>query len=392
MAAVVLTRVVVGALLAVLVGCGAAPEPPPSFAPPRWSEQDRSELPAELASLYVRAAIGWDGGLLVAGDYPEPALFSSPDGRKWTEQAPEGFGDHLRGQPFAAYGSTAYVLGGAAGEVAVWRTEDGTTWQRTPLPYGDLDDPFMAIAAGPHGVLVVGSDGFDYAAGLEAEHTPEDFFGFEFWHSADGEEFRYAGDLTLARTVIGITPRVVATDDGFLLHDSGAYGVDVFREDTPLYRSTDGESWQYVGDGLPIGTRLAVGRAGSLTFVLGQSPSGLYARYRRDGDSGWSDGAIDLGRLPDDAVVPATGQWPTAVHPWGTGFIAIGRTERGEAGLVWSSPDGITWTRSPVRGSGFDRLAELVAVASSRGETLLFGLEGFPPDVRVHLWRAGPSG
>ncbi|NUT46826.1 MAG: hypothetical protein HOV94_05820 [Saccharothrix sp.] len=392
MAAVVLKRCAVGALLTVLAACGAAPEPPPSFAPPQWSELDRSGLPPKLASLYVRDAIGWDGGLLVAGDFPEPALFSSADGREWTEQAPEGFADYLRGRPFAAYGSTAYVLGGAPGRVAVWRTEDGRTWQRSPLPHGDRDDPFMAIAAGPHGVLVVGSDGFDYDAGMEAEHTPEDFYGFEFWHSADGEEFRYAGDLSLAREVGDLSPRVVATEDGFLLHDSGAYASGVFREDTPLYRSTDGEVWDYVGEGLPIGSRLAAGRAGGLTFVLGQSPDGLYARYRRDGDSGWSDGSVDLGRLPDGGVVPGDRQRVTAVHPWGRGFVAVGGTDLGEAGLVWWSPDGVTWIRMSVRDNGFDRVNEVVAVASSRGRAVLFGVAGFPPDSALHLWGAEVSG
>jgi hypothetical protein len=375
--------------LVLLVSCTTTTAPPASSPElPRWSARDSAELPAKLASRYVRAAIGWNGGLLVGAEYPEPALFASPDGSQWTEQAPEGFDKYLRGQPFAAYGPTAFVLGSGLGEVVVWRTEDGTTWERAALPDSDREDPFMAIAAGPHGVLVVGSDWFDYNAGLEAEHTPDDFFGFEFWHSADGRSFRYAGTLSLARDVGGVFPRVVATEDGFLLHnfDSGT----VFDDDTPVFRSTDGAAWESTGDGLPTGSRLAAGRAGDLIFVLGQDVNGrLFARHRRDGDSTWSSGVIDLGRMPDAGVVPRDQQRPILVHPWGSGFMAVGGTTGAtNVGVVWTSPDGVTWTRMPVRDNGFDQVVKLMAVASSRGVTYLFGVTDHPPAQRVRLWQA----
>ncbi|MFD1149960.1 hypothetical protein [Saccharothrix hoggarensis] len=388
-------------LVVFLAACTPAPKAVPvSFDPPRWSAHDRSELPARLATAYVAAAVGWVGGLLVAADFPEPVLFASPDGDRWTEQAPAGFERYLRGQPMATHGSTAYVLGGGPGEIAVWRTGDGTTWDRTVLPDRDPDpvrdpdgdtapdsegeQPFAAIAAGPHGVLVVVPDGFE----LEFERAPGDFSGFDVWHSADGRSFRHTGSVPLDRESAILQPAVTATADGFLLHDTD----DPFRDDTPLFRSADGVDWEPVGDGLPLGSRLTAGRIGDLTFVLGrETDDALYARYRRDGDDTWHAGHTDLGRLPDAGVVARDQQWITSVRQWGGGFLAVGRTEHGAGGLVWTSPDGIRWTRMPVRDNGFEGIYEMRAVASSRGRTYLFGTAGFPPDQQLFVWRAEGS-
>lgn len=395
--ATVLTRGGVAALCALLIACTPGPGPQPSFTPPRWTTQAHPDVPAKLVSLGVEAAIGWDGGLLVAGELPEPALFLSTDGRQWVERSlPHGVSDHLRGQPFAAHGPTAYALGSVQGRMQVWRTEDGTTWERTPLPFSDGDQSTAfatAIAAGPRGVLVARADQYDHGVEPGAAHSPRDSYGFEFWHSADGRVFRHAGTLPLAREAGFLMPAVVATHDGFLLHDSDAYAEGAYRDDTPMYRSEDGEDWEHIGEGLPIGSRLAAGRTGDLTFVLGDARgSGLDARYRRDGERSWRSGSIDLGILPDAGVRPRGQQRVTLAHPWNGGFLAAGTTTEGErCGLVWTSPDGITWTRVPVRDNGFDQDVELAAVASSRGTTVLVGMVGIWPDHEVRIWRAGGS-
>ncbi|MGW4112149.1 hypothetical protein ACWEFJ_14845 [Actinosynnema sp. NPDC004786] len=366
--------------LLLLTGCAAAPAPTP-FEVPRWSPHDPGELPPALASLYVLDAAGWDGGLLVAGEYAAPALFTSPDGHAWTARAPEGFSLFLRGRSVAAHASAAYVLGGSRDEVVVWRTEDGERWERSPLPDSARDDPFMTIAAGPRGVVVIGYD--HPAMGLGATDDPDGFQGFRVWHAEDGRSFGQA--VTIADDEpAGVLPRLTATQDGFLLHDS-----DLGLSDgTPLFRSADGTTWTYIGDGLPQGYRDATGRIGSLTFVLGRDADGLHARYRRDDEPGWSAGSIDLGRLPDAGVTDRDHQWAVDAHPWGRGALAIGRTDDGAAGLVWTSPDGITWTRMPVRDHGFDRLAEVPAVASTRDRTFLFGVVDSPPNQELRLWSA----
>jgi hypothetical protein len=252
----------------------------------------------------------------------------------------------------------------------------------------------MAITAGPHGVLVVGTNGFDYDAGMDAKHTPEDFYGFEFWYSPNGREFSYAGGLSTPREVDSITPRVVATRDGFLLHDDARYyGADTYRNDTPMYQSEDGENWEYIGKGLPIGYRFAAGRTGDMTFMLGAAEgTGLYARYRRDNDREWHEGSIDLGKLPDAGVQPRSQQQPMLIHPWQGGYLAIGRTLSDPLGVVWTSPDGVNWTRMPVRDNGFDKVANLVAIASSRTTTVLFGISGTAPNQQIRLWRTDRPG
>ncbi|MFI9009602.1 hypothetical protein ACIGNX_20470 [Actinosynnema sp. NPDC053489] len=45
-----------------------------------------------------------------------------------------------------------------------------------------------------------------------------------------------------------------------------------------------------------------------------------------------------------------------------------------------------------MRDSGFDRLAELTAVASTRDRAFLFGAVGFPPAQQVHVWSAPLNG
>jgi hypothetical protein len=328
---------------------------------------------------------------MLVSNLPYPVAFVSTDGRRWDLRLlPGGAAESLIAAPFAACRDTVYAVNADAGGLVVWRTRDGKAWDDRRLPGSGLvgDHTLVTIAAGPRGVLVArANQDFTLPAGLPDK---EALFGFESWYSPDGENFRRNGLLPLPHTV-SLEPGLVATQDGFLLHDTDAGSEGIYRSDTPLYQSPDGRHWTHIGDGLPKGSRHAVGRTGDLTFVLGQTADGrVAAHYKRDGETRWRSGSIDPGALPDAGVRPADQLRISFVHPWKDGYLAVGTTTTAQlTALVWTSPDGIAWTRMPVRDNGFDNDVRLSAIASSRGKTVLFGMSGISSsNTTVRLWEA----
>lgn len=379
-----LTAALVSALLA---GCTSPPVAPPAFAPPVWRMTESADL--ARPGLTVFAAVGWDGGMMFATDRPYPVVFHSADGRRWdTRLLPGGAVESLSAQPFAAYREFAYVVSADADGLAVWQTRDGRRWDERRLPDSGMHDGHhvVTVAAGPRGVLVVRAHSTHAGSGLP------DYDGFESWHSADGGVFQRTGLLRLPDRAIDLTPGVVATERGFLLHDTAFANDGPPREDTPLYQSTDGTNWTHVGEGLPQGSRHAVGRAGDTLFVLGKTGDArLSVHYRRDGDDRWLPGSIDLGALPDAGVRPADQLRVSFVHPWEGGHVAVGTTASPPwEGIVWASPDGVTWSRMPVRENRFDGDVRLAAMATSGDKTVLFGMieVSSPLSALVRLWEA----
>jgi hypothetical protein len=94
-------------------------------------------------------------------------VFISKNGHDWRVAAPKGviaFAAGL-GRMAAGYGAAGYLLGWTSRGLTVWRTEDGERWETIPLELGNLKltsrlDLKATITAGPHGVIVVGSDNF----------------------------------------------------------------------------------------------------------------------------------------------------------------------------------------------------------------------------------------
>jgi hypothetical protein len=350
---VVLTarRAAVLALLALVASCGG-----PEFAAPTWNAPAPAEVPEGVTSLSARAA-GWDGGMIVAGaNQVVPQPITSTDGHTWLQGSHEGLSQLAHG-PLAGFGPAGYLLGSTADGPAVWRTEDGSEWVRARLPGGMRDDLHLSIAAGPRGVVVAGYD--------RTSSADTAFDGYRVWFSPDGKAFDRTAVVPVPQVVESVAPRVTATHDGFLLEGRGTGLV--------LFSSADGLRWQDITAGLPNAMLDAVGRSGGTTvavstwFDTDDTGPGLTAWYRHDGDSTWTTGTIDLGKLPDLAVAPRTRQRVLDVQAWGDGgFIAVGGTEEGtRSGAAWTSPDGQEWTRMSVRDNGFNQVPMVVAALAN---------------------------
>jgi hypothetical protein len=102
----------------------------------------------------------------------------------------------------------------------------------------------------------------------------------------------------------------------------------------------------------------------------------------------WRVGTIDVGRLPDAGVVPRTKLTVRSVLPWRDGFLAVGTASQGGAGIVWTSPDGSTWTRMPVRANGFDQVGYLFAAVSTGRGAFVLGLDRDLTGQNLTAWPA----
>ena len=352
-----------------LTSCTSTNETPKIVEPQRWSKVD-SDLPANVD---VAELAGWNAGL-VASSRPSAQpqasrIYTSANGEQWQPSSLEGLSNFNDRGALAGHAAAAYVLGTTARGVEVWRTEDGSRWERNPLSGTLITDRRVSIAAGPRGVVVAGPS----RAPGNTNSTKLD--GFRVWFSPDGRKFDRMIVIPVKIDKLGGTPHVAATREGFLLDFPDSSGP----ASTTVFASDDGQTWKSVGDGLPANIGKVTNRSGSTTVALTRVPLDgtdfeVQSWRRSDGDD-CQRGTVDLGRLPDLGVVPRALLFPAGMDAWGTGYIAYGRAgaPRESVGVMWTSSDGLIWSRTPVRGNGFDAVRVIHALTFSRNETFILG-------------------
>ncbi|WP_199440177.1 hypothetical protein [Umezawaea beigongshangensis] len=362
------TCVVLAALL-LAVSCTPDPGPAePVERSPRWTALGRVWSSADSGLSSYGAAAGWDGGVALLTGTDPPTVLVSSDGRAWTVAELEGLAGVVSGTGVAGHGSTVHVLGTTADGAAVWHSRDGRDWSATPVP-DTGGDQHLGIAAGPRGVVVAGTR----PAGVLGAGA-----GLRVWYSPDGVSFDKTVRTPSADVFEGMAPQVVATADGFLLLPSPASGTPA------VHSSTDGLHWQDIGAGLSEDSSGAAARSGSTTVVFADD---LTVRYRRDDDPVWRSGVVDVGHLPDAGVAPREYQQVVSVRPWHDGFLALGVThQEPTTAATWTSPDGATWTRAPVRDNHFDDVDRFVAAVTTTTATFLLGVEGGFGSSELHVW------
>jgi hypothetical protein len=374
-----LTRLGPLGLVFLVAACSAGPQPVKhnvAFEPPRWT---RVQPTAPVGQGDQGQLAGWNGGYLLVSGQPV-GVRSSVDARHWHPVTPTGLtalmDPSAHGRMTAGYGPAAYVAGWSSSELAVWRTTDGAHWQETPLDvaglaYHDSLDLDVSIAAGPRGVIVVGSDAV----------TPQSFQGFYVWRSTDdGRTFgqttwvpMYGQASQSGFVTIGA---VQETPSDFLV--SGDNDGKKF-----ILSSADGIHWT----SLPAAGAIADtyvdtpidGNASTVVaFNWNPQPGQPLAVYLRRNT--WHSSTVDPGLLPDAGVVPGNQRTVNSIVSWGTGFIAIGNVNTGIqfSGMVWYSVNGSQWVRQPVRANGFDAVGQFLDAAVSKGKVLLvaFPVEG----------------
>jgi hypothetical protein len=314
-----------------------------------------------------------------------------------------------------AYGPAGYVAVGqdvaeSGDRPAMWLSEDGRTW--VPLA---LDESVFAggwpesISYGPDGYVVVGSG----ATVERPDGTSYWSWQASAWFSADGTAWSRAeveGDLTLGEGDCCVEmARVTYGAAGFV-----AIGWDDFgalANKAAVWLSVDGRSWSRVAHDPDVFGPLDVGEEDGwfeMHSVTWGSPG-----YVATGNVDWGRGQ------PKWAGVwfsPNGIDWslneqeefrrdPIAVYPndaaWGDGgYILIGREYELNVAAIWTSPDGLAWTRVPgdpdVFGCNCD-LEDAYQAMFDAGRYYVFGVHSWttpepePDVVEPILWYADIS-
>ncbi|HSG80304.1 MAG TPA: hypothetical protein VLD62_12035 [Acidimicrobiia bacterium] len=257
-------------------------------------------------------------------------------------------------------------------DAAVWVSVDGSTWQRVPHDEEALGGPgsqdmLDVVEAGP-GLVAVGIVDHAYWGGRRAP-----------WEVRPGE-----GPL-------GSLP-------GYR-HEEGRDDIDA-----AVWVSEDGITWERVGDpnavfsGPAYGSAPEAGDQGMEAVAVGKGLIVAVGSAHEDAAVWVSTDGYDWQRIPhDDAVFGGmSGQWMHDVTFTGERFIAVGTDlacpecidRFAPQAAVWTSEDGITWSRVPrdpeVFGAGPDGFAMLTMWSVTATDTgyVAAGMS----DSRMPLW------
>ncbi len=228
------------------------------------------------------------------------------------------------------------VAGGPAGFVAVgwifqgfhgvaWHSADGSTWAMD----GQLAENTIlsAVAADSHRYVAVGLNGKGATA----------------WSSTDGVAWQQTPSADAFAAIPLRLTSVVRWSGGFAA--AGYEGSEFGSATAAFWISADGVTWRRA----PASAQLADARAWSIA----SGDLGLVAV----GTSGPADApgpvvvwtspdGLNWTRVPDTQLFAGARARTIASVPR-IGFVVAGETLAGDIGVVWTSPDGISWTRAP---------------------------------------------
>ena len=260
-------------------------------------------------------------------------------------------------------------------DAAVWTSVDGVTWNRIPHDesvFGGAEDQVMRI-------VIEGGPGLVAVAGDESRGD----FDAAVWTSVDGVAwsrvphdeavFGGAGFQEILNVTVG-GPGLVAVG----LDESGG------DRDATVWTSTDGLIWSHVRH-----DEVIFGGAGHQhMFSVAVGGPGLVA-VGVDGSAGDRDGAVwaspdgfSWTRIPDDnAALSGPGdQEMMSVTVGGPGLVAVGSdgSDGDFNAAVWTSVDGIVWTRVPHDESIFGGagIQAMVSVTVRGSDLVAVGVDG----------------
>jgi hypothetical protein len=274
----------------------------------------------------------------------------------------------------------------------VFVSENGVDWTRLAA-----DDPALTtgtvlifgVAAGGPGLVAGGMSCEDAEFPCLAGPYPT------AWTSTDGTAW--------TRTVVEQGVDFGAIND-VLVTDHGIIAVGGFAEPTPeggttssgvVWLSTDGTDWSRVWQG--AGVPVAEFGSGPGPEVLALGPDGLIVgagwAFNESGEgvaAVWvSSNAVDWTRVDPESVEFTSDTGHDAIISdivWGpAGFVAIGGD--GSRAAVWTSTDGLAWTRIDTTQAPIGSEAPLSAIAALDGGYVAAGPNGFAD---FDVWAESP--
>jgi hypothetical protein len=319
-------------------------------------------------------------GFLDTPKGPRAAVWASIDGRRWTLVAnfPSGDGSVVRS---IASGKNGLVAVGVAGrEAAAWRSADGLAWQRGPSS-ASLSGPqpleFLSVSATARGYAAVGYEGPSVGAARPA-----------FWFSPDG--IRWERGSAPDGTTVGRAEAVAVAGD--VIVAVGTAGTTEQPTGGLAWTSRDGRAWLTVEDARPFegGKPHGVSAASAGFIAVGANLDNTKAIVWRSPDDGrtWA-------RVSD---APSLDNYGLAIEMRdvtlaGSTYIAVGHLLFGtqySSGVIWSSPDGTSWTRSP--DTPMFQQAKAVAVVGDGRRAVAVGFYGAPDFFIPTIWFSPPGG
>lgn len=316
----------------------------------------------------VSGCAGGDGSDAAPSATPRDGV--AMDGTSWTRVADP---DAVFGTPeqeivrlsHVAAGGPGYVAVGTYGQgqhgehgtvAAAWTSEDGSTWERVPhddAVFGGFGPgrftAASAVTTGGPGLVAVGVE-------LDAETLVA-----VAWLSEDGEEWtRVEVDDPRSRGATDLDLHaIVDSDEGMVAVGIERGGPAGAPEYPAAWRSSDGVDWK----GVTLAPAAEAAAWGYLSTVVAHDGQVIAAGAIEGPDGrGWvatvwhGTAAEGLTRIPHDDEVfghddNAT-MYDVAVTSSGL-LVAVGERVPGPdgptpmrfIGTVWTSPDGLTWTR-----------------------------------------------
>ncbi|MGH2406987.1 MAG: WD40/YVTN/BNR-like repeat-containing protein [Candidatus Limnocylindrales bacterium] len=214
-------------------------------------------------------------------------------------------------------------------QAAIWTSNDGFSWRLAsdfPVADGTLAD---AIASSPRGLLAGGADGRKAAA----------------WRSTDGVAWAQVDGGTAFSDPAAPLQISAVTAWGTGWVAAGYLGTYAGPLRAAFWTSPDGIAWQRVGDAgeFTDGRVNALTKLGTRLVAVGGT--GTY--NARTGGTAWTsdDGGASWSRSPSSPDLQAGVLW--GVAPGGPGLVAVGSDPDDRKAMVWTSTDGVAWTRVP---------------------------------------------
>lgn len=333
--------------------------PAPAPLPIDWSSSlTWSRVPHDAAVFggnggqgLVGVTVGGPGMVAVGWDEGDAMVLTSLDGVTWSRVSHDEsvFGGVGMSMSSVTVGGPGLVAVGWAGEpwadipdsdAVVWTSVDGITWSRVPHDEVVFGAALMeSVTAGGPGLVAVGMDG-PWGDGDAAVWTSMDGFT---WSRVPHDETVFGGvDSQVIYDVTVGGPGLVAVggDGGRGWWDNNP------EQNAAVWASVDGVTWSRVphdetvfsSGGSPVMLSVTVGGPGLVAVGADLGPTNL-----AETPVWTSPDGITWTRVPDQGAGRGA---MTSVTAGGPGVVAVGNFgDPAFANGAWTSPDGITWSR-----------------------------------------------
>jgi len=363
-----------------------------------WSRVPQDEAVSSPSDTQDMKSVTIGGpGFVAVGETGDAAVWTSADAISWSlvpnDQPPLG-GPGQQSMQSVTVGGPGLVAVGFGGDepgmagrtAAVWTSVDGSAWSRVPYQdafgspgYGGNSTAMYSVTVGGPGLVAVGTDGrvaavwtsTDGVTWVRAPHNPEAFG---------------TGKVPDAGTEM---EDVVAGGPGLVAVGSVDEGEE--QSSAAVWTSRDGVTWARVphdekvfgGVGSQGISSVTLGGPG-LVAVGAEEPNTDVAMGGLRAAVWTSPDGVTWSRVPDDEAIFGGGEGDETgmddVVAVGSGLIAVGGR------MAWTSPDGITWTRVPDAETifGIGEMEDVIA-----GGTGLIAVGEF--DDNATVWIAVPA-